>query len=158
MWETHEVREEMNHSWFASFHLLSVFLLNMQLSHEANAHPSLNNRAGTYHPTSHICSRICLHGDVWRHGTPTPFTPPPVFTFLACKSESEVDCSCLSAFWLLQLRRRQPRAGSSPIVYLIFLTSQRCTAVSIDTCNALVRFTGPLSWETRECVYVPLGF
>ena len=26
VWETHEVREEMNHSWFASFHLLSVFL------------------------------------------------------------------------------------------------------------------------------------
>ena len=35
-----------------------------------------------------------------------------------------------------------------------FLTSQACTAVSIDTCNAPARFIGHLCWDTHKRVYV----
>ena len=40
---------------------------------------------------------------------------------------------------------------------MTFLTSQACTAVSIDTCTAPARFIGQI-YEDREWVYVPLGF
>ena len=39
-----------------------------------------------------------------------------------------------------------------------FLTSQACTAVSIDTRTAPARFIGQFCEDTRERVYVPPGF
>ena len=41
---------------------------------------------------------------------------------------------------------------------MTFLTSQGRTAVSIDTRTALARFTGHFLYDTRERVYVPVGF
>ena len=40
----------------------------------------------------------------------------------------------------------------------VTLTSQDCTAVSIDTRTALARFIGWLWEDTREWVWVPPGF
>ena len=40
----------------------------------------------------------------------------------------------------------------------VALTSQDCTAVSIDTRTALARFIGWLWEDTREQVWVPPGF
>jgi len=41
--------------------------------------------------------------------------------------------------------------------HMTFLTSQACTAVSIDTRTALARFTGHFMWDTHKWVYVPVG-
>ena len=69
VWETRKVCDETNHSWFVSFHLLPLPLINLQnasghvpptytsqktpLPHDVNAYPSLH---GTRHTTPRVRS------------------------------------------------------------------------------------------------------
>jgi len=89
VWETHKVREETNHSRFTFLPLLRLPLLTSKrhqdmhhlLMHptrhaapsQCQCSPSLDNRAGAWWFDS-----VCITS-----------------TFLACKSELEVDCPCI---------------------------------------------------------------
>jgi hypothetical protein len=99
-----------------------------------------------------------------------PFVPRHLHrwvTSIAGKSELEVGfyrcfdpVRAATTLSLPQLRRGSAGVHAlHPIaIFMTFLTSQGCTAVSIDTRTALARFTCHFLYVTRERVYVPLGF
>jgi hypothetical protein len=166
VWETREVRQEVNHTRFISFYLLPLLLTNVKnalghalpthvphkTSHNGNTHPSIDACTGTSHPTppfSCMPAQMLVSASVrlaWSaiRGLVCHVTSSLEPT-LAYAAQANARIIVGSNHGVESLNGNRPNARLT----MPNVTSQRRMAMSIDIRSAVARFLGQFHGYTH---------